>query len=195
MKKVIILLFFVLFLVALYLRFGGETSKSQEIIPVPTQAANPTQEPTSFGTPKRLEIPSLGVDTTIETVGMDAAGNMDVPKDPDNVAWYKLGYKIGSNGSAVIAAHFDKPDGSPAVFYDISSLKPGEKIIVTDDDGMTKTFTVTESTSYPYNAFPLQKVFNSPGESTLNLITCDGTWNKAKKTYSNRLVVYSREVE
>jgi sortase (surface protein transpeptidase) len=159
----------------------------------PEQIRNqPTQQQISFGTPSRIQIPKLGVDTTVEQVGMDANGNMDVPKDPDNVAWYRLGYKIGGNGSAVIAAHFDKPSGAPAVFYHLSSLQPGDAIKVSDESGNTLTYRVTESTAYPYDNFPLQKVFNSSGTPTLNLITCDGTWDRTKKTYSNRLVVFSQ---
>ncbi len=123
---------------------------------------------------------------------MDEKGNMDVPKDPDNAAWYTLGHKIGGDGSAVIAAHFDKPSGEPAVFYRLSSLSPGDTIEVEDDKGNSLIFEVEDSARYPFNDFPLQKVFNTTGVSRLNLITCDGVWNRVDETYSDRLVVYTK---
>jgi DTW domain-containing protein YfiP len=36
------------------------------------------------------------------------------------------------------------------------------------------------------------EVFNSSDDKAhLNLITCDGTWDKAQKIYSDRLVVFA----
>jgi len=193
MKKIVFIIFILLAAYAGYLFLKDHTQAKNLPLTPPEQIKNqPTQQQTTFGTPSRIQIPKLGVDTTVEQVGMDTNGNMDVPKDPDNVAWYRLGYKIGGNGSAVIAAHFDKPSGAPAVFYHLSSLKSGDEIKISDESGNVLTYRVTESTAYPYDNFPLQKVFNSPGTPTLNLITCDGTWDRTKKTYSNRLVVFSQ---
>ena len=192
MKKVVFIIFILLAAYAGYLFVKSHTQATN--LPVHNVGeinAQPTQQATTFGTPAKIQIPKLGVDTTVEEVGMDANGNMDVPKDPNNVAWYRLGYKIGGNGSAVIAAHFDKPSGAPAVFYHLSSLQPGDAIKISDESGNVLTYRVTESTAYPYDNFPLQKVFNTPGAPTLNLITCDGTWDRTKKTYSNRLVIFS----
>ena len=195
MKKIIVFIFIALAAYAGYLFLRSHTQATD--IPQRLGTSNRRQPPaqqSEFGTPARIEIPKLGVDTSIEQVGMDNKGNMDVPKDPDNVALYTLGYHIGDNGSAVIAAHFDKPSGAPAVFYHLNSLQPGDKINVIDTQGNTLTYQVTESTAFPYNDFPLQKVFNTPGTPSLNLITCDGTWDKSKQTYSNRLVVFSELV-
>jgi sortase (surface protein transpeptidase) len=86
-------------------------------------------------TPVRLIIPSLKIVTMSESVGMDQQGRMDVPKDVVNVAWYQLGVKPGEVGNAVFAGHYDKPDGSPAVFYDLNQLQSGDELIVEDEDG------------------------------------------------------------
>jgi hypothetical protein len=32
---------------------------------------------------------------------------------------------------------------------------------------------------------------SSDGKAHLNLITCEGTWNSAQKSFSNRLVVFA----
>ncbi len=194
MKKFISLLFISILLVGGFIlinKHQSPTSSQSAVSPSSPPVISEVSKTEIFGTPVRFQIPKLGVDTAIESVGMDTKGNMDVPQNADNVAWYKLGYKIDSNGSAVIAAHFDKPDGSPAVFYSLSTLKTGDTVKVTDNHGTTVTYSISDSNAYPYDSFPLQQVFNSKGKSTLNLITCDGTWDKNKKTYNKRLVVSS----
>ncbi len=140
-------------------------------------------------TPRRLIISKLHVDAAIESVGMDSKGNMDVPKDSDNAAWYNLGYKPGENGSAVIDGHFDKQSGAPAVFYELGSLNSGDTIQIEQSDGKRLTFEVTKSDMYAYDKLPLQEIFNTSGKPVLNLITCNGTFDTSAKNYSKRLVV------
>jgi sortase A len=143
------------------------------------------------GLPVRLSIPKIGVNAAVEYVGMDAKGNMDVPKKDENVAWYQPGFRPGSVGNAVLAGHLDTRAGTPAVFYELSSLIPGDKIIVTDDQGQTHTFVVTKKEKYPFDSFPLQEVFGPFEKARLNLITCEGVFSSAQRTYSHRTVVYS----
>lgn len=94
-------------------------------------------------------------------------------------------------GSAVIDGHYDRATGAPAVFYNLNKLAAGDKIIVSDDSGHDLTFVVTDKELYPFDNFPLQKVFNTTDQPRLNLITCDGVWNSTAHNYSQRLVVYA----
>ena len=55
--------------------------------------------------PRRLTIPSIGVDAGSEYVGLTADGAMGVPKDPSKAAWYSLGPRPGEPGNAVVAGH------------------------------------------------------------------------------------------
>lgn len=142
-------------------------------------------------TPITLRIPKFGISAMVESVGMDKKGRMDVPKKDENVAWYNLGFKPGSLGSAVIAGHFDTVTGAPAVFYNLNKLTPGDQIIVTSSSGKDLIFKVTDKQLYPDASFPLQKVFNTTDKPRLNLITCDGVWNRATQNYSQRLVVFT----
>lgn len=148
-----------------------------------------------YAQPARLSIPKLGVDASVESVGMDNNENMDIPKNADNVAWYNLGYKPGEKGNAVIAGHFDKVSGAPAVFYHLENLHVGDRIVTTDVNGDTVNFSVVRLATYTDEAFPLEEVFGQAEKSMLNLITCDGTWNSKTKSYSHRTVVYAELVE
>lgn len=146
---------------------------------------NPILEPVSFA------IPKIGVKAGVEYVGLNSKGAMDIPKNDENVAWYNLGVKPGEAGNAVMAGHYDKKTGAPAVFYEINKLAEGDDINVEDKSGKIYNFTVTKIASYPLEKFPLQEVFGESSNHRLNLITCEGVYDKSSKLYSHRLVVYS----
>lgn len=161
------------------------------IIESKKEAAQEDQTTIGKELPTRLVIPKLNVDAFVESVGMDNKGRMDVPKDDNNVAWYNLGFSPGQKGSAVFAGHFDNKSGGPAVFHNLSTLENGDEITAYYPDGKTYTFVVTQKTEYNFDQVPLEEVFNSQDQPRLNLITCDGVFDKNARNYSKRLVVYS----
>lgn len=141
--------------------------------------------------PVRLKIPGINVDVPIEYVGLTPDGAMDVPKEQANVAWFELGQRPGENGSAVIAGHYGWKTGEPSAFDNLYKLRKGDKLYVDDEKGVTHTFVVRESRIYDPNA-DASAVFGSfDGKAHLNLVACDGVWDKVSKTYSKRLVVFT----
>ena len=191
-QKIFIILLFLLFFFLIVV-FGGVYSihKKKSIYstaPEPSSARNVS----SVSLPVTISIPKISVSTHIEKVGVDSKGRIDVPKIVTNVAWYSLGVKPGEAGSAVIDGHFDKPDGSPSVFYKLHSLTPGDKIIISDETGKSYPFFVTEVKTYDISSIPMGKILEKTSEKRLNLITCAGVWDKMGKGYSQRIVVFSR---
>ena len=148
-------------------------------------------EQVSFGLPIRLKIPNINVDATIEYVGLEANGEMDVPKDPAAVGWLQSDNRPGDIGSAVIAGHYGVlENGKELVFDNLKKLGKGDKIYVQDEKGATITFVVRENSIYDADA-DASGVFNSnDGKSHLNLITCQ-SWDKVSKNYTKRLVVFA----
>lgn len=173
------------------------TQRAKEILPAKDSIPSQKQAPeiVEIGLPITLSIPKINVDASVESVGLDAKKAMDVPKDADNGGWYNLGAKPGQIGSSVIAGHYDRANGSPAVFWDLNKLTSGDKIMVKDDKGKERAFSVVRSAKYPYNDFPLQEVFGTSSKPMLNLITCQGAWNTGTRNYSERLVVYAEQVQ
>lgn len=149
----------------------------------------------SVGIPVELVIPSLDINTPIESVGQDANGNMDVPKQPMDVAWYNLGFRPGQSGNAVIDGHVDSSTGAPLIFANLASLQAGDLIYVKDDAGKTRKFVVTHKQAYPNEQTPLSSIFGADKKAHLNLITCTGIWDRSQMQYTQRLVVYSDLVE
>lgn len=164
---------------------GADTGNRVLVSPAPARVEE------IYYPPKTLYIHEIAVDAIVEYVGEDDKGNMDVPKKVENVGWYSLGYKVGEKGSVVLAGHFDDVNGQPAVFWDISKLKEGDEISVTDETGKDWKYIVSAVETYPFDQFPLKEVFGKSDKPRLNLITCEGNFDKATKNYSHRTVVYS----
>lgn len=154
--------------------------------------SRPTLAPQAYyGTPVRIDINKLNVHTLVEPVGTDSKGNMDVPKDVNNVAWYNLGYYPGEAGNAVVADHLDSANG-PAIFAKLATLIPGDTITITTNTNKHYVYKVSGKAVYPYDKMPIDQVFGTSSMAQLNLITCSGTFIRTKKTYSNRIVVFSQ---
>lgn len=167
--------------------------------PAQTPEPEATSTPQSIPTPRpieqtpppvRLRIPALGIDTVVQWVGVDAEGRMGVPSNYTDVAWYERGAAPGTLGNAVIAGHLDSKTG-PAVFYDLEDLKPGDEIITTSEDGQEFHFIVTTSEVYDADDAPLDRIFGNAIRPHLNLITCDGAFDRSIRQYDKRLVVFT----
>ncbi|HZE87667.1 MAG TPA: class F sortase [Methylomirabilota bacterium] len=200
MKKLFFILLIFLFGVGVTIFSKYPSQIQQKVLPTPTQAAVlPSPTITSIQTValsgQTLSIPKINVSASIESVGMDSQGRMDIPKNADDAAWYNLGVKPGEKGNAVIDGHYDKASGAPAVFYNLTKLHAGDMIIIRDRQSKQYTFAVVRIQNYPYDNFPLQEVFGQSTQPMLNLITCEGTWNKTTKNYSHRTVVFAKLVQ
>lgn len=200
MKQILFYLFSVTCLTVFFIFLLSDFGENKAIVsgllsPVTKKTDNANQNKIiKAGIPVSLNIPRLGIRANIESVGLDKKGNMDVPKNVFDVAWYNLGYRPGETGNAVIAGHLDTKTGAPAVFYNISRLIPGDTLEITDNRNIKYIYKVRSLVSYPYNQFPVKTVFGSSNKRMLNLITCAGTWNSAEVSYTNRLVVFSESI-
>jgi len=157
------------------------------------ESAQSSAQKTS-GLPMRLKIPKINVDAAVQYVGLTSDGKMDVPKGPDDVAWYYLGPRPGDKGSSAIAGHFGWKNNTPAVFDNLHKLQKGDKLYIEDEDGVTMTFVVRESKGYDPKTLAAEVFISKDDKAHLNLITCEGIWDKVSKSYSQRLVVFTDRV-
>ncbi len=145
----------------------------------------------NYGLPVSLEIPKIGVNAAIDYVGITSKGELGVPTGPANAGWYAQGPRPGEKGSAVIDGHFGYKNHIPAVFDNLHALQKGDKLYVKDIRGITATFVVSQLKTYGPNDYASAVFRSSDGKAHLNLITCQGDWNQAQKSYSTRLVVFA----
>ena len=164
-------------------------------IPTPAQAITPLkQTDVNPGLPSRLKIPKIGVDATIDHLGTTPQGEMSTPDGAANAGWFNLGPRPGENGNAVINGHFGYKNNIPAVFDNLHKLQKGDKLYTTNEKNETTAFVVRELRTYTPNEDATDIFRSSDGQAHLNLITCQGVWNKAQKSYSTRLVVFTDKI-
>ncbi len=146
------------------------------------------------GSPVYLEIPTMGVVSRVENVGVDKENNMDVPKEAMNVGWFKPGTVPGAVGSAVMDGHLNWYGVPQAVFFNLDKLTPGSRVYVRDDKGRDRAFVVTKQQVCTFDKCPLMDIFGPASNSRLNLITCAGTFDRSRQNYDKRMVVYTELV-
>lgn len=150
------------------------------------------QRATPLHQPVRLIVPSLMIDAAVQHVGVTAEGNMAVPSNFSDVGWYKYGVVPGGAGSSVLAGHVDNGLRLAGVFKRLNELQEGDEVVVERADGERVIFVVIGQRTYPYNEVPTEIIFNPSGSPRLNLITCEGAWVQALKTYDERLVIFTK---
>jgi sortase A len=161
--------------------------------PVQPVTPEPRKEEYSMK-PAILSIPKLDLEAPIKEFGLDKEGNMELPDNGKDVAWFEPGFQPGEKGNAVLAGHVDD-EKKAAVFFELKELEPGDEIHLQDEDGETMTFVVREKVAYQKDDAPLRTIFGPSQKRMLNLITCTGYFDREIHNYVERLVVYTELVE
>ncbi|HVH22830.1 MAG TPA: class F sortase [Pseudonocardia sp.] len=161
----------------------------------PPRHLAPTGEPAPAavdpGGPLRatdLDIPKLGIRSTVLELGVDATGALQPPAEPDVVGWFSGAAAPGEQGPTVIAGHVDSRTG-PGIFFDLKDLARGDLVEVGRSDGRTATYRVTGVQVVDKDRFPTQQVYGPTAGAELRLITCGGTFDRTTGHYLRNVVV------
>jgi sortase (surface protein transpeptidase) len=141
--------------------------------------------------PVAVSIPRIGARSRLVHLGLDKDGGMEVPQDPGLAGWFSRGPSPGALGPAVIAGHVTW-DGAPAVFYRLGTMRRGDQVSVTRQDGKTAIFTVSRVARFSKSRFPGQAVYGAIDHAGLRLITCGGTYDAARHSYLDNVIVFAR---
>ena len=158
-------------------------------IVAPPQSAQPDQ----VASPVSLTIPLIGVKTQLQTLGLAAGGELQVPSSTSVAGWYTGSPRPGAVGSAIIVGHIDSLTG-PGVFYRLPGLRPGDRVYIRRADGSLVEFRVTAVQTYPKDHFPTQTVYGPTPDAELRLITCGGAFDVATGHYLSNIVVYATQI-
>ncbi|HEX5728799.1 class F sortase [Microbacterium sp.] len=154
------------------------------------QDPRPRAAPDVAGAPMGISIPAIGVESALESLGIDGGGRLDAPVDYDTAGWYADGVVPGAVGPAIIAGHVDSPT-APAVFARIAELARGDEVFVTMSDGSVLGFAVTGISQSPKSEFPTSDVYSNVPVPELRLITCAGDFDSSAGHYTDNLVVFA----
>jgi sortase (surface protein transpeptidase) len=148
------------------------------------------------GKPVRLIIPAIGVNANVQSVGLfwNGDGDMSIPTNFTDVAWYNGGPRPGMPGNAVIDGHLDGRNVKEAVFYKLGDLQPGDMVEVVDAAGKMWDFKVMRLEDYAYTATTTDIFSGDNSAARLNLITCAGDWITSENGYNERVVVFTQLV-
>ena len=143
--------------------------------------------------PVRVEIPAIGVSSSLVRLGLNPDRTMEVPGDFQVAGWFTGAPQPGQLGPAVIAGHVDSRTG-PAVFYRLRDLRPGDQIRVVRADRRVVRFKVDSLVSYPKQSLPPDAVYGATTTPALRLITCAGSFDRSSRSYRDNLVVSATRV-
>ena len=176
---------------ALLSLYGKFSSDQHNVIGKPTDSSmkQPSNKTSAPDTPQYIRIPKLGLQATIQAVGLNKQGNMASPDKLTDTAWYKPGVRPGEVGNAVIAGHYGKPH--QAAFWNLNQLEKGDIIEIVDVSKQTLTFVVTSTERVSPDKAQRQRIFGPSVARHLNLITCDGAWDAKTRSYDLRFIVYT----
>jgi sortase (surface protein transpeptidase) len=140
--------------------------------------------------PKRITIPSIGVNADVIGIGLDNNQFELKPLDvnPQEVGWYLYGPPPGAQGAALALSHINF-NGHPGAFNHLDKVKVGDKITVARGSGPDLTFTVIKTLSWPKAKFPELHLYDPTPDAELLLVTCGGQYVASERTYLNNTIV------
>jgi len=156
--------------------------------PVPIKAPAGRPPAVVRSAPVELSIPAIGVDTRLSSLGLRPDGTVEVPTSYHEAGWYRFGPSPGQAGNAVVLGHIDSVSGR-GVFFELRALHRGNLIRVSLADGRRVVFAVRSMATYTKATFPARQIYAGNGPSTLELVTCAGTFDHTTHHYLSNLVV------
>ncbi|MQA79057.1 MAG: sortase [Streptosporangiales bacterium] len=174
--------------------------RSTEPGPTPTPSATPTTlrtlpawpgatQPARPGTPVRLVVPALRVDTRPHPIGRLTDGRLDVPKDAAAVAWWAYGAAPGERRGTVVVAGHVSWWGRWGTFARLGTLSRGDRVRLVRADGEVVPYAVTAVVRTPKTRLDRLGVFATDGPPGLALVTCGGRWDPVRRSYDENVVV------
>lgn len=144
--------------------------------------------------PTRLRIPAIGLETPpLEDLGRAADKSIALPSRPERAGWFSGGPRPGEPGPAVIIGHVDW-EHSPAVFFRLREMRPGELVHVDRADGSTATYEVSRVEQVAKSDFPTDEVYAPDLDPSLRLITCGGEFDHSTHNYLDNVIVFASPV-
>ena len=179
-------------------RLASAAAASDRRRPGPTPAPTATAAAPTEALPASIDIPRIGVHTTLIQTGLNPDHTLEAPptSSPDKASRYRdspppgIVGPVGGTGAAVILGHITV-SGRPAVFARLQEVGAGDTVTVHRGDGSPLTFRVTQVKVVPEDQFPTASVYGPVSTPELRLITCGGELDRVHNNYDSNVVVFA----
>lgn len=132
---------------------------------------------------------------TVEEIGLDTNGQLQVPSTWELAGWYKNSAKAGEKGNVIIDGHYNTNQDTPAAFWGLKNVNVNDKVTLQDELRRDFSYKVVDSFYVDISDPQRTKVFEETGDYELTLVTCGGVWNPSAGTYNKRLVIKAHLIE
>ncbi|EIF00423.1 class F sortase [Saccharomonospora glauca] len=169
---------------------GRESAEPDE--PAEPAVEQPVAAP-SGQRPGTVVLPNGGTATLVrKELGPDAV--LPVPDDLGEATWWGAGLDAPS-GASVFAGHVNW-QGRTGPFAELWDVHIGDRVTVTDDDGTTFTYAVSQIFTLGKDELPSRapELFGQSGPHRLVLVTCGGRWLGGTTGYAENRVVVAEPV-
>ena len=175
---------------------GGDGLIPAPAAPPEVATTGEASTPLPHADPVELRIPKIAATSTLVPLGLNPDDTVAVPpvETPMQAGWYRLGPAPGELGPAVILGHVNG-GGRKGIFARLHELVAGDEILVTRNDGRTAVFAATDVVQVSKAEFPTEDVYGNSDAAELRLITCGGTFDRNRKSYSDNIIVYAALIE
>lgn len=163
-------------------------------LPGPSVPPAPPAAVTGPPAPTSVAVERLGVRSTLIPTGQNPDGTAEVPPvdQPQQASFLDWAEDQVAARPLVIYGHINgRVDGKsvPGVFAKLDQIKPGDTVVVSYADGSAVTYLIKRVRQVPKTGFPTQEVYDSaPGQ--IRLVTCDGTFDRAARSYRDNFIVF-----
>jgi LPXTG-site transpeptidase (sortase) family protein len=145
--------------------------------------------------PRMIHLPTISASGPIQKVGLNKSNAIAVPTNVHFAGWYTGSAKPGYPGLSVIDGHVSGKY-SAGIFKQLPKLEKGSEFSIEYGDGSRRTFAVVDGRTLPEKdaaGYLLQK--RSTIDRQLNLITCDGVYDRQTKQYDKRYIIVAKAID
>ena len=153
------------------------------VVPAPVvETAEPIALQLTPSTPTRVQIPALGVTSSVIDLGLERDGSMEVPGGAYPVGWFDGSPTPGELGPSVLAGHVDW-SGEPGAFYGLRELLPhihGPWLLAGDFNLIRCAEEKNTSASSSPHIAAFNQVIHDLCISELPFLDCSFTWSNMR---------------
>lgn len=207
LKSMILLLMAIVIGLSAYFTYRWYTTGEEPPFPIPVASADPTVSESPVTTaqvnsykvpennPRYLSIPELGINRVrVLPVGLTSDGQLDTPKNINDVAWYTRSVTPGQGSGAVLLNGHSGGFSKDGVFSKLDRLPLGARLVLERGDGEMFDYEVVENknlTLDEVNKTGMKQMMYSAqsDKEGLNLITCSGRYIPKDKVFDHRIML------